>query len=97
MADLAFMKINQETFSLLSQVSPHYKAIANTLRLEQFHKDRIEREDYNDRITEVFKHWDNRGSQLGYPHTWEGLWDILYYSGLEEVGQSFYDFLNKSF
>ncbi len=94
MHDLAFMKLNGEKFSLLSQISAKYKEVEGILKLEQYQKDTIEQFAYGDRITKVFQHWDENAAG-GYPHTWQGLWDILDNSDLTEKGEQFFDFLER--
>ncbi len=97
MHDLASMKLNGEKFKLLLLISAKYKDVENILKLKQYQKDKIEKVDYEDRITKVFKHWDENAAGLagGYPHTWQGLWDILDDSDLTEKGEQFFDFLER--
>ncbi len=97
MNDLAFMKLNGEKFRLLPLISANYRDVENILKLEQYQKDKIEKVDYEDRITKVFQHWDENAAGLAgdYPHTWQGLWDILDDSDLTEKGEQFFDFLER--
>ena len=97
MRELSFMKLGSDKFKLLSQISASYRDVEDVLQLEQYRKDRIARFPYEERITEVFKQWDQNAAQLqgGYPHTWQGLWDILNDSDLTEKANEFFDFLEK--
>ena len=75
----------------------HYKDIADVLQLDDGARATIRHEDG---IDEVFKHWDKNAAGLPghehYPHTWQGLWNVLRDSNLEEIAQQFFDFLNEN-
>ena len=98
-SDLRFLKLNGEIYESLPEISASYKSIAATLQLKQHQKDSIERHPYEDRIEEVFRHWDQNAPQLGrgnYPHTWQGLRILLKDSGLDQKGMEFFEFLEKN-
>ena len=86
------------TKDFFDQISSNYKAVAKTLKLPQYKKDQIEKKDYEERIEEVFRCWDENATHLAggrYPHTWKGLWDILEDSDLIGKAEKFFDFLNR--
>ena len=98
MADLSFMKLGGKTFKLLPEISDNYKDVASTLGLEHHRKKKINKMDYEDRIVEVFRLWNDNAPKLAdghYPYTWKGLYDILADSELEQKANDFFDFLNS--
>ena len=92
------MKLDGEKFRLFDELLSNYSAVADVLQLSPATRSRIEGMGYEQRIGEVFRCWDDNAPQLAdgqYPHTWQGLWDILEDSGLEEKARQFFDFLNR--
>ena len=99
LSDLQFLRLNGEKYELLSEISESYKKVAVTLGLKHYQIASIERHPFEDRIVEVFRHWDQNASQLGrgnYPHTWQGLRILLKDSGLDQKGIEFFEFLEKN-
>ena len=98
LGDLSFVKLSGEVFRLLPEILDNYRDVENTLGLEQSRRKKIKKMDYEDRIVEVFRIWDENAPNLAsgrYPHTWRGLYDILTDSELEQKANDFFDFLNS--
>ncbi len=86
-------------YRLLPKLREKYQDIAATLRLEDWKIEFIKKKPFNERIEEVFKMWDENAAGLywsdRYPHTWQGLSNIIKDSELREIRKEFFDYLNK--
>ena len=88
------MRLGGERFKLLPQIAGNYANVADALQLEQYKRDAIEKVPYENRITEVLKHWTQNAAG-GYPVTWQGLYDILDDSELTVLANQFFDYLER--
>lgn len=91
---LSSMKLGNENFELLSQISASYQVLTVLLQLEQEKIDVFKLLDDKTRITIVLMDWIQKGSG-GYPVTWQGLWDLLDDIDLRNIGNNFFNFLER--
>ena len=101
MTHLKFARSGDDTFRLLSKIKSRWREIGATLQVDDSDIVTIEEDKHklDDKILEVFRLWIDNASGLpgkdDYPHTWQGLYNILQYSELKEVANQYFEFLNK--
>ncbi len=99
LSDLNFLRFGKDIYRLLPMLRGKYQEIGATLRIQHWVMESIETKQHKDRMGEVFKCWDENAAGLDgkdrYPHTWQGLSNILNDSKLIEIRNEFFDFLNR--